>query len=528
MKLNTLLMKKVMAIALMGLLVFPLSGCSEEENVEAYYEETEYSDYDHDGDYEDLPEDYEELPEDYEAGDYSDDESFGIVENAYLKFAQNEELQAELASEINAKNGPIPSSYVDEDMDYYEITHNGKTMKFLMEEKGERDENGLTPLYITLHGGGESNSKDNNDQWLEMFQYYNDAVENGIYIACRGITDTWDLHFQEDSYVLYDRLIEAMIVNYNVDPDRIYLLGFSAGGDGVYRIAPRLADRFAAVNMSSGHPNGVKLINLANCPISIQAGIRDYYSADAMRSVRAAEFEQTLSDYQDKYGPGYEHEVWIHVPAGHNYIDYEDSDSMVLSNPKEFADRAVTEDFLGQFMAIAESCSLDSDVTSLSYYSDGANEEFDGLMAGLITENLGLETTIENTNAVAYVSQFTRNPAPDHIVWDLSTRASKREKDTFYWLEADPSVNSGVITASFDSDTNTITVEPDEDVNGDFAILIHPDLVDMARPLTIKTKDVSKTFDIDPSADFLEKSMIENGDPKLACVEKIMYSSLTE
>lgn len=61
----------------------------------------------------------------------------------------------------------------------------------------------MTPLYITLHGGGESDSKDNNDQWLEMFQYYNDAVENGIYIACRVITDTWDLHFQEDSYVLY-------------------------------------------------------------------------------------------------------------------------------------------------------------------------------------------------------------------------------------------------------------------------------------------------------------------------------------
>ena len=35
MKLKTLLMKKVMATALVGLLVFPLSGCSE-ENVEAY------------------------------------------------------------------------------------------------------------------------------------------------------------------------------------------------------------------------------------------------------------------------------------------------------------------------------------------------------------------------------------------------------------------------------------------------------------------------------------------------------------
>ena len=33
------------------------------------------------------------------------------------------------------------------------------------------------------------------------------------------------------------------------------------------QLAPRLADRFAAVNMSSGHPNGVSLLNLANCPI---------------------------------------------------------------------------------------------------------------------------------------------------------------------------------------------------------------------------------------------------------------------
>ncbi len=43
------------------------------------------------------------------------------------------------------------------------------------------------------------------------------------------------------SYPLYERLIEAMIVLYNADPDRVYLLGFSAGGDGVYQVAPRLA-----------------------------------------------------------------------------------------------------------------------------------------------------------------------------------------------------------------------------------------------------------------------------------------------
>lgn len=130
--------------------------------------------------------------------------------------------------------------------------------------------------------------------------------------SCRGITDTWDLHFQEKSYPLYDILLQNMIYTHDADPNRVYLLGFSAGGDGVYQILPRMADRFAAGNMSSGHPNGVSLLNLANCPISIQAGIRDYYSRSAKRSVRAAEFEKTLTGYSKYYDLGYEHKVLIH------------------------------------------------------------------------------------------------------------------------------------------------------------------------------------------------------------------------
>ena len=39
------------------------------------------------------------------------------------------------------------------------------------------------------------------------------------------------------------------IVFEDVDPNRVYLLGYSAGGDGVYQLAPRMADRFAAASM---------------------------------------------------------------------------------------------------------------------------------------------------------------------------------------------------------------------------------------------------------------------------------------
>ena len=458
------------------------------------------------------------------------EETLRMAKEAAAAFYQDQGLKYELASEIDCVHEVLPTGdNPGEEWEFYVLTHEGKSMRFFLETIGEPDENGRYPLYIALHGGGSGPEEGNNEQWITMSGYYSTAVENGIYVSCRGITDTWDLHFQDDSYPLYDRLIEAMIVNYDVDPDRVYLLGFSAGGDGVYQIAPRLTDRFAAANMSSGHPNGVLLLNLANCPISLQAGILDYYTEDAMRSVRAAEFEKTLNEYREKYGFGYEHRVMIHVPAGHNFNDTTGENATVLKDPAGFAGRAAEENMLDLFLSLMGKNGMNPDVMALSYYLPETDD--DAFLRGIqeaVTETLGMETVRVNTGAVAYVSQFTRNPAPEKIVWDLSTRAKLREKNSFYWLEADPSVNRGIITASFDTAANTITVEPDADVNGDFAILFHPALVDPARPVTIRTGDITRTVQVNPSAEFLKASMLENGDPELGCMGKIMYSSLTD
>ncbi|MCR5403713.1 MAG: Ig-like domain-containing protein [Butyrivibrio sp.] len=316
-----------------------------------------------------------------------------------------------------------------------------------------------------------------------------------------------------------------MIVNYGADPDRVYLHGYSAGGDGVYQITPRLADRFAAANMSAGHPNDVSLLNLSNLNFCQQAGIRDYYSEDAMRSVNVARYDQILSDYRNKYGFGYEHTTFIHVPEGHIFDDYDDVSSSVLREPVRFAECAVEADALDLFLDVFESVGQERDVPMLSYYYED-DEEFDNGIKDAVTNTLGLEVENANTNAIRYVSSFTRSAAPEKFVWDLSTRAPRRGKDSFYWLEADSSVDKGIITASFDRASNTITVEPNPDVNGDFAILFHPDLVDVTRPVTIKTPKGDRKVLVNPSEEFLRASMYECGDPKLGCVGKIMYSEL--
>ena len=151
----------------------------------------------------------------------------------------------------------------------------GVSMKYGMEVIGEPGPEGY-PVYIALHGGGGAPTPDMNDQqWQDMETYYKKGVKNGIYINPRGVRDTWDTHANPESYPLYDRLIENLIVFCKADPNRIYLLGFSAGGDGVYLIGPRMADRFAALHMSAGHPNGGSLVNLYNTPIQLQVGMDD-------------------------------------------------------------------------------------------------------------------------------------------------------------------------------------------------------------------------------------------------------------
>ena len=514
----------------------------------------------------------------------STEEILQMVEEATEDYYQDQAVAEELSGEISREDHDDGFGGA---VSIYTLNHGGNAMRFLMEKKGEPDENGRYPLYITLHGGGEWTPEDNDGQWYGMFGYYREAVQNGIYIACRGITDTWDLHFRPESYPLYDRLIQAMIRLYQTDPNRVYLLGFSAGGDGVYQITPRMTERFAAANMSSGHPNGISLRNLMNCPFSIQVGVRDYYSEDAMRCIRGAEMDQVLNDYHDQTGYGYEHQVLVRVPAGHTFDDYNDitlageeyADRMneigaeVLESPAEYANPDIVQPLLKSFLKAYQSATIGADalgedvtelirqaatesivdqlgyedpeaieqmiafmtnqgdtqiggpsVMEMSYFSDGIVEAFDDKIREILTNEFQLGITRVNGSAIHYVNQFSRNPAPTVVAWDLATRAPSREITSFYWLRADTSVTQEEIRV-LAGDENTIVVTP-ENVNGDFSILIHPELIDASQPVHFITPEGEVDVKVNPSEETLRKSMRETGDPSLAWIAEVPYSTL--
>ncbi len=154
------------------------------------------------------------------------------------------------------------------------ITLGDKTLRWLQKDFGSAPV-GKRSLWISMHGGGGAPAAVNDQQWKNQIRLYQPA--EGIYLAPRAPTDTWNLWHEAHIDPLFGRLIEDMVAVNGVDPNKVYLMGYSAGGDGVWQLAPRMADRFAAAAMMAGHPNEAKLDGLRNLPFALFVG-----GADAM------------------------------------------------------------------------------------------------------------------------------------------------------------------------------------------------------------------------------------------------------
>ena len=182
---------------------------------------------------------------------------------------------------------------------------------------GEKPSTGRS-LWISLHGGGGAPKQVNDQQWQNQKKLY--KPEEGIYLAPRAPTNTWNLWHEPHIDRLFNKLVESLIATQDVNPNKVYILGYSAGGDGVYQMAPRMADYWAAAAMMAGHPNGVSLLSLRNVPFALQVGAND---SAYNRNKVATEYGEALQKLQKNDPGGYENLVKIHEGKGH-WMNLED------------------------------------------------------------------------------------------------------------------------------------------------------------------------------------------------------------
>ena len=201
------------------------------------------------------------------------------------------------------------------------ITLNGNSLRYTQKVFGSAPKTGRS-LWISLHGGGSAPASVNDQQWRNQLQLY--QPKEGYYVAPRAPTDSWNMWFKPHITPLFDRLIENFVVKHRVNPDKVYVLGYSAGGDGVYQIGPRMADRWAAASMMAGHPNDAKPDNLRNIGFGLFMGGND---SSYNRNGMAKTWKGLLAGLKEKDPGGYDHMVRIYPGLGH-WMNLRDAEAL--------------------------------------------------------------------------------------------------------------------------------------------------------------------------------------------------------
>ena len=243
------------------------------------------------------------LPADWNKDDLSQAESQTAMD--LLWAGCRKRLAAERAAEIKAQS----------------IQIGDKTLRYLEKTFGRAPE-GERSLWISMHGGGAAPPEVNDRQWKNQIRLY--QPPEGFYVAPRAPTDTWDLWHQPHIDGLFDRLIENYVAARGVNPNRVYLMGYSAGGDGVYQLATRMADRWAAASMMAGHPNDAQPDNLRNIGFGLFVGGKD---SAYKRNQIAAKWKNLLFNLRQNDPNGYPHLARIYPEMGH-WMNRKDAEAL--------------------------------------------------------------------------------------------------------------------------------------------------------------------------------------------------------
>jgi hypothetical protein len=140
-----------------------------------------------------------------------------------------------------------------EEVEAKQVQFGNLVMPYTLREVGAKPEAGWA-VFIPMHGGG-ANKPANDKSWGRTQRRYFDQPQGGyLYVTPRAPTDAWNGFYTDANLALTDRLLKQLRVFRDVDPNRVYLCGYSHGGYGAFYQGTRMADHFAHVHASSAAP----------------------------------------------------------------------------------------------------------------------------------------------------------------------------------------------------------------------------------------------------------------------------------
>ena len=149
------------------------------------------------------------------------------------------------------------------------ITLSANYLLYLPEDYA--DSNKEFPLVLFLHGMGERGTDIEKVKTHGLPKLINEGKEFPFIVVSPQCPDEY---FWNDDLLL--ALLDEVEENYRVDKNRIYVTGLSMGGHGTWTLALADPNRFAAIVPVCGWSHPVEFQKIANKPIWIFHGAKDF------------------------------------------------------------------------------------------------------------------------------------------------------------------------------------------------------------------------------------------------------------
>ena len=212
-----------------------------------------------------------------------------------------------------------------------QLTIDGKTLRFNVKYYGAKPADGYK-LVIGMHGGGGVEKEVNDEQYDNHKELYDFPEDAGILWltarSCEDVPDMWHRAYVDKMWCF---LIQAFFLDGQININKVFLTGFSAGGDGTYQLAPRLAPRLAGACMCAGCPNNVSLRSVRNITFTIDLGGEDH-AYD--RNKLAQEYGEMLDQWESEDPEGYDHKWAVHEGREH-WMDCAELPNLLYTFEKE-------------------------------------------------------------------------------------------------------------------------------------------------------------------------------------------------